>query len=107
MEGDHLILGIDANENLQCFDTSSFKVAMVKVSMHEVIQQHQQRPPPNTYVRGKHQIDGIFISQLLTPIHTGLLSLHTSPSDHSTAWLDLSWTEALWYSPMTIVRPLA
>ena len=70
-EGEHIILCFDTNENLQEFDTSSFTYSLNKVGMKEAIVERHQQLPPNTYFRGKHHIDGIFLSSSLTPINMG------------------------------------
>ena len=51
------------------------------------------------------RLTGYLFHQHSSPL--GFLDLTTSPSDHRTAWMDLSWTSALGYNPVLIQRPQA
>ena len=94
--GDHIILGLDANE-----DVRSGKIAAMtsKLGMHEaVLRMHRPSVPPETHNRNTHQIpiDGIFVTPGIQPTQGGYTSYgQCVASDHRSIWLDIPYTSIL------------
>jgi hypothetical protein len=103
-EGDKILIGIDANEDVRTGNTREFFQMM---GMHEVIlQTYKQLNPPATCDKNNNRepIDGIFVTRgiritsgVYAPFNTGC------PSDHRYLWIDVPYTDALGYS----IPPLA
>jgi hypothetical protein len=52
-----------------------------------------------TFHKGTTSIDGIFISQTISPLQGGYLPFGSFPSDHRCLWLDISTDNAFGYNP--------
>ena len=85
-EGDQVILLIDANDNIH---DSTTEVALFEAGLREVIidkhwEQHGIAPNHN---RGKHPVDGIWVSDSINIEAGGYLAMGDAPSDHCGLWI--------------------
>lgn len=82
-EGEQIILGIDANEDVR---TGVFCCKMKEVGLVDVcINRHGSHAPP-TYARGTLPIDALFVSVNLINSRAGYLPV---VSDHRVLWVDV------------------
>ena len=87
--GDHVILMIDANEDLSKTHSTSFQTKMANVGLHELILQHHHTlQPPATRSPGRKPIDTIFCSYSINVTKAGYGPFNGF-SDHRLAWIDV------------------
>ena len=55
----------------------------------EAITYKHGQDPPETYYRGSHSIDGIFMSQYFLGVKGGYLEYGKCPGDHRGIWVDI------------------
>jgi hypothetical protein len=88
-EGDHIILGMDANEDAR---DGTVNDALMKLGLREaILDRHQDKSPQATHNRNKNRtpIDGIWISPSIYITVGGYLPFgEECPSDHvdSSGW---------------------
>ena len=104
--GEHIIIGIDANEDVRTGDTiNTFRA----LGMREMIlQAHQGRSPPATCNKNKQRepIDGIFATPGLRLIAGGYAPYDSGCfSDHRYLWVDISFCDAFGYTSPALVAP--
>ena len=90
-QGNHILIGIDANEDVCTGDTKDFFRAQ---DMREIIlEQHSDKSPPATcYKNNKRQpIDGIFTTRGIKIIAGGYAPFDEGcPSDHRYLWVNIA-----------------
>jgi hypothetical protein len=105
-EGDHIILGMDANEDVRSGEVDSF---LKKVGMREVIiELHREVSPPATYNRtNKRQpIHGLWATPGITISRGGYLAFGEGcPSDHRGLWFDVEYSVAFGHRTPTLLPP--
>lgn len=90
-DGLHVVLGLDANEDLNKTTGRSFRALMATVSMQEaILTQHGNCK--ETCNRGSHPIDGIFVSPQLIGCKCGHAGWY---SDHVLLYIDVPTITAL------------
>ena len=62
---------------------------------------------PATYQQGRDPIDGIFISNTMSPSRAGYLGFGDIPGDHRGIWVDIPNSEILGYNMNDISTPQA
>ena len=90
-DGDSIILGMDANQDIRAPSIKHFCDALHL--SETVLSRHPTQPPIATYNRNQSDetIDGIFISSHLNPVACGYLAFEEGcPSDHRAIWIDFS-----------------
>ena len=106
LEGDHIILGMDANEDVRGGEVDLF---MKTVCMREVILElHCESSPPATYNRNnkRQPIDGLWATPGITISRGGYLAFGDGcPSDHRGLWFDVEYSVAFGHRTPTIVPP--
>jgi hypothetical protein len=106
LEGDHVILGMDANEDVRGGEIDLF---MQKTSMREVILElHSDSSPPATYNRNnlRQPIDGLWATPGITISRGGYLAFGDGcPSDHRGLWFDVEFSVAFGHSPPNLAPP--
>jgi hypothetical protein len=87
--GEQLVVGIDANENVRdgTFTQRMREIGLVEICTHK----HGMEGPP-TYARGTTPIDAIYVSQTLLGLACGYLPI---TGDHRILWLDIDIDAAL------------
>ncbi len=94
--GDHLILGMDANEDIRHGEVHTL---LAEVGLREVIlDHHSDLSPPATQNRNQRRepIDGIWATSGITISRGGYLGFGEGcPSDHRVLWFDASFSVAL------------
>jgi hypothetical protein len=104
--GDHIILGMDANEDVRGGDVNSF---LQQVSLREVILElHSDSSPPATQNRNhqRQPIDGLWASPGISISQGGYLAFGDGcPSDHRGLWFDVEYSVALGQRPPNMVLP--
>lgn len=105
--GDHIVIGIDCNEDVTHTGSTSFRTAMKAVGLHEAIANTHQTRAPSTHNRGTLTIDSIFISSGLTSSQSGFTKFLEPVSDHRASWMDFSWNRLLGHHTLLIKRPSA
>ena len=105
-EGDHIVLGMDANEDVRGGEVDLF---MKQVSMREVILElHRDSSPPATYNRNNRRqpIDGLWATPGITISRGGYLAFGEGiPSDHRGLWFDVEFSVAFGHCPPTLAPP--
>jgi hypothetical protein len=88
--GDQVILGIDANEDVQ----TSFLAHRLhsECGLQEIMIRNYGENLPNTYARGLTLIDGLFASQPLSQCSSGYTDI---VCDHCLLWIDVPVNLAL------------
>jgi hypothetical protein len=87
-QGNQIVLGIDANEDVRSNRRGGFSDAMRKVGLEETItKQHGNNGPPTSDANeGSDPIDGIYVSRTLRNLKCGYTTQWT---DHRMLWIDL------------------
>jgi hypothetical protein len=105
-EGDHVIIGMDANEDVRCGETQEFFRAL---DMNEaILSRHKDKSPPATYNRNESRqpIDGIWTTSGLTAFAAGYAAFGDGcPSDHRVLWVDFTYQDALGHEPPPLIEP--
>jgi hypothetical protein len=83
LNGEQLVLGIDANKNIR---NGTFNKCMQEIGRVEICTQRHGRGGPSTYARGTTPIDGIYVSPSLLNSACGYLPV---TCDHRVLWIDL------------------
>ena len=100
MDGDQLIVGIDANEDIRTGQTAEF---FNNLGMQEaILTRHATRSPPATHNRdnSREPIDGIFVTPGLHAVSAGYEAFGVGcPSDHRVVWADFTYAAAFGYKP--------
>ena len=103
--GDHIIIGIDANEDVRKGDVYN---TMMELGLQEVILElHEGESPPETCYKNENRvpIDGIFATHGITPTTGGYTSYDQfCISDHRGVWMDVEKIVALGYNPPNLHR---
>jgi hypothetical protein len=106
LEGDHIILGMDANEDVRTGEVDSY---LTKVRIREVILElHCKVSPPATYNRNnkRQPIDGLWATPGITISCGGYLVVGKGcPSDHRGLWFDVEYSIAFGHRTPTLVPP--
>ena len=94
LQGDQVILLIDANEDLSKASSNSFVQQMQRVGLEEVIlSRHSKSVPPPTRTPGSKPIDTIFCTSALVVNKSGYAPFNGF-SDHRLSWVDIQWESA-------------
>ena len=93
-DGEQLILMGDWNENVQGTMITQW---MGVFGLEEAITGIHDGKAPATFQRGKHPIDGIFVSPGLIPKRAGYLPFGMIPGDHRGIWMDVERTAVYGY----------
>ena len=97
---DHVILGIDANEDVR---SGRFHNTMQSLGLKEaVLALHPNSDPPETCNKNQSRvpIDGLFVSAGIQPTQGGYTNYDTTVrSDHRSLWLDIPFTSILGFNP--------
>jgi hypothetical protein len=106
-EGDQIIVGIDANEDVREGQTKEF---FNKLNMYEsILSNHSDLNPQSTNSKSlsSRPIDGIFVSLSLTASASGYMAFGDGcQSDHRVLWIELSYEQAFGYiSPPLMSAP--
>ena len=96
----HIVLGIDANEDLSA-PKSGFRQRMEEVGLQETLLA-QHGPGPPTMKQGSTTIDGLFVSAALRDYKCGYTGFI---ADHRGVMLEIPMQAALGHSIPAIVRP--
>ena len=105
-EGNHIIVGIDANEDVRTGDTN--KVFQSLGMRDAIIHRFQPRSPPATCAKNKSRqpIDAIFVTPGIRLTAGGYAPFDTGcPSDHRYLWVDVSYIDAFGYSSPPLIPP--
>ncbi len=98
--GDHIILGMDANEDIRHGEVYD---ALEEIGLREVILElHNDTSPPATQNRNQRRepIDGFWATSGLTITRGGYLAFGDAcPSDHRLLWFEASYSVALGQRP--------
>jgi hypothetical protein len=98
--GDHLVLGMDANEDVRQGEVHDM---LSSIGLREVILElHNDQSPPATYNRNQSRepINGIWATRGITITRGGYLAFGEGcPSDHRVLWFDASYSVALGQRP--------
>lgn len=107
-QGGHIIVGIDANEDIRTGETEkTFK----DLDMNEcILLKHNDKSPPATNNRNtkRQPIVGIFTTPGIVPIRAGYLPFGEGGiSDHRSLWVDFNYVDLLGYQgvPLAILEP--
>ena len=103
-EGEQLVIGGDWNEDIQ---KPMFMEWMHTVGLKDSVTSIHQGQAPATYHRGRDPIDGIFISNTMSPSRAGYLGFGEIPGDHRGIWVDIPNSEILGYNMNDISTPQA
>ena len=95
-EREHIILGVDLNEDVRTGPTSRM---LRELGLKDAITDlhHPSVPPETNYknVQGR-PIDAIFVSRMIEPAEGGYLPyMHFMDSDHRALWIDIPYTSIL------------
>ena len=94
-EGDHIILGMDANEDVR--DGSVHSILAGLGLREAILDKHSDKSPPATHNRNtkRQPIDGIWISASLNISAGGYLPFGDAcPSDHRMIWIEIQYSIA-------------
>jgi hypothetical protein len=104
--GDHIVVGIDANEDVRCGDTHD---TFQSLGMKEILlEAHRGKSPPATCDKNtlRQPIDGIFATPGINVIAGGYSAFNAGcPSDHRYLWVDVSYKDAFGYSSPPLTNP--
>ena len=105
-QGEHIIIGIDANEDVRTGTTlDTFRaLGMKDILLHT----HGHRSPPATCAKNQSRqpIDAIFATAGIRLTAGGYSAFNSGcPSDHRYLWLDISYQDAFGYSSPPLVSP--
>jgi hypothetical protein len=105
--GDHIIVGIDANEDVR---TGQTKDLFRSLDMHEsILRAHADKSPPATCDKNTNRepIDGIFVTSGIRVIAGGYAAFNEGcPSDHRYLWIDVSYNDAFGMDSPSLVSPV-
>ena len=104
-QGDHIILCMDANEDVQSTRLKSF---INNLGLHNTILSQHPNPPATCDKNSQRQsIDAIWTTPGLCPLQSGYLPFGEGcPSDHGVLWIDLPKDYFLGDSPkLALPRP--
>jgi hypothetical protein len=105
-EGDQLIIGIDANEDIRTSATAEF---FQTLGLRDaILDKHSQWSPPATHNRNNQRqpIDGLFVTPGLQALAAGYSGFGAGcPSDHRVLWADFTYTDAFGLSSTPLVSP--
>jgi hypothetical protein len=104
--GHHIILGIDANEDVRSGSTKNFfrSLGMREIILHT----HKNSSPPATCDKNDNRqpIDGIFTTLEIDITAGGYLPFNNGcPSDHRVLWIDVPYKNVFGYSTPQIINP--
>ena len=103
---DHVILGVDANEDVR---EGPFHDTMSNLGLRDaVLDLHPGQTPPETCNRNHQRkpIDGLFVSAGIQPTFGGYTDYGTTVnSDHRSLWLDIPFTSILGFNPPNPPNP--
>jgi hypothetical protein len=106
--GDHIIIGIDANEDVRLGDTA---IAFREMNMQELIlREHHDKSPPATCDKNKNRepIDGLFATLGIRIIAGGYSAYNSGcSSDHCYLWIDIPFQDAFGYKTPPMTSPAA
>jgi hypothetical protein len=94
-EGNQLIIGIDANEDIRTSATAEFFQTLGL--RNAILDKHSQWSPPATHNRNNQRqpIDGLFVTPGLQAVAAGYSGFGAGcPSDHLVSWADFTYTDA-------------
>jgi hypothetical protein len=97
--GDHIVLGIDMNDDIR---TSAFSKALQQQGLVDICTTKHGNNAPPTYARGSAPIDGIFVSKSLLRSASGYLPI---ACDHRVLWIDIPYALAFGRSLKFIPQP--
>lgn len=104
--GDHIVIGLDANEDVRRGDTATI---FASLGMREVIlDAHANKSPPATCDKNMNRepIDGIFATPGLGILAGGYSPFNSGcPSDHRYLWIDITYQDAYGYPAPPLVSP--
>jgi hypothetical protein len=101
-DGDHIILGIDANEDVRTGDTKEFCRSLGLKDM--ILDRHKSLSPPATCDKNTNRepIDAIFATAGLTAKFGGYLAYGDgTPSDHRILWVDIDYSVLGYDNPIS------
>jgi hypothetical protein len=105
-QGNHLVIGMDAKEDIHTGATAEFFQAL---GMKEAtLSWHPRKSPPATYNRNRQRqpIDGIWVTPGLKPAGAGYCAFGDGcPSDHRVLWINLLYEDAFGYTPPHLQHP--
>ena len=107
---DHLIiLGVDANHPLTSSNAFTNRIQMLQLWYPTLRNSEKGHgPPPATRYPGSQVIDGLFVSQGLTPLATGFSTAALPTNcDHSLVWMDFDVPHVYGSTLPFFVRPNA
>ena len=105
--GEHIIICMDANENLLRESSPVIQTFKVKCGLQEILRTlHPQVSPPPTNQSGSKPIDSIFVSPALNnACRGGCLKFGTGIGDHRPLYIDINFRKLLGESLFVIKRP--
>lgn len=102
--GDHVIIGMDANEDVR---TGEVNDLLSEAGLREVIiELHQDESPPATHNRNtkREPIDGLWATCGVNITNGGYLAFgDASPSDHRLLWFEITYSVAFGQRPSAMV----
>jgi hypothetical protein len=105
-EGDQLIIGIDANEDVRTRATAEF---FQTLGLRDaILDKHSQLSPPATHNRSNQRqpIDGLFVTPGLQAVAARYSAFGAGcPSEHRVLWADFTYTDAFGLSSTPLVSP--
>jgi hypothetical protein len=106
LQGNHIIVGIDANEDIRTGATADFfRAAGLKEA---ILERNKESSPPATQNRNnsREPIDGIWVTPGLTAVAAGYEAFGDAcPSDHRALWADFTYEDILGFSPPPLTSP--
>jgi hypothetical protein len=107
-EGDQLIIGIDANEDVRTGATAEF---FQTLGLRDaILDKHSQLSLPATHNRNdqRQPMDGLFVTPGLQAVEAGYSTFRVGcPSDHRVLWADFTYTDAFGLSSTPLLSPWA
>ena len=108
IDGDHLVIGMDANEDVRAGDISH---SFGKLGLRDaILGLHPDISPPATHNRNQNRIpiDGIWITPGIEIIFGGYGAFGDGcPSDHRALWIDISYSSIFGHAPEPLRHPTA
>jgi hypothetical protein len=105
-EGNQLIIGIDANEDVRTGEMAEF--FQTPGLRDAILDKHSQSSPPATHNRNNQRrpIDELFVTPGLQAVAAGYSAFGVGcPSDHRVLWADFTYTDAFGLSSTPLVSP--
>ena len=102
--GDHIIIGIDANEDVR---TGLTQETFRALGMTEIILNHHRNPPATCDKNNNRQpIDGLFVTPGIRLVTGGYSAFNAGcPSDHRYLWIDVPFYDVFGYHSPSHVHP--